>query len=126
MTRTSTVMRTRRDRTMAPSLVSLLSLVLVCVATVAPAQDRRGNPDVVLAGARIIVLPFRNLSSSSPPPPAISCAARRGRVEWREERGASAAVIIVCHRQLQQMVNRDRKPYPVTVEDSSQLSNVGL
>ncbi len=47
---------------MAPSLVSLLSLVLVCVATVAPAQDRRGNPDVVLAGARIIVLPFRNLS----------------------------------------------------------------
>ena len=32
------------------------------MATVAPAQDRSGEPDAVLAGARIIVLPFRNIS----------------------------------------------------------------
>ena len=55
-------MRARRDRNMAPGLVSLLSLLVVCVATVAPAQDRRGEPDAVLAGARIVVLPFRNIS----------------------------------------------------------------
>ena len=53
-----------RDRTLAPGLVSLLSPLLVCIAVVVPAsaQDRSNEPGPVLVGARIVVLPFRNVS----------------------------------------------------------------
>ena len=53
--------RTRRDRIRVQRVVSLLSVALVLAAP-ARGQDRSGEPDQALAGARIIVFPFRNLS----------------------------------------------------------------
>ena len=60
-------MRTHRDTSRVPGFVSLLSLALVCGSFAAPVhgQDRTGEPYPVLAGARVIVLPFRNISGDT-------------------------------------------------------------
>ena len=59
----SKVMRARRHETVAPGLVSLLSL-MVWVASVVPAatQERPNELGPALVGTRVVVLPFRNVS----------------------------------------------------------------